>query len=50
MFATDFPYDAEGGAILVRDTRRALDELSLAAEVRKRIDAGNLLSFIKRNK
>ena len=27
MFGTDFPYDAEGGAILVRETLRALDEL-----------------------
>jgi predicted TIM-barrel fold metal-dependent hydrolase len=50
LFASDFPYDAEGGAILVRETLRSLDELSLPAGVRQRINSDNLLAFIKRNK
>lgn len=48
LFGTDFPYDAEGGAILVRDTLRALDELSLPPAERRKIDRDNLLAFISR--
>ncbi|HWV55387.1 amidohydrolase family protein [Pseudorhodoplanes sp.] len=48
MFGTDFPYDAEGGAILVRETLRALDELALPATVRTKIDRDNLLAFAAR--
>jgi predicted TIM-barrel fold metal-dependent hydrolase len=48
MFGTDFPYDAEGGAILVRETLRSLDELGLADPVRAKIDRDNLLAFITR--
>ena len=50
MFGTDFPYDAEGGAILVRETLRALDELSLPDGVRAKIDRHNLLTFIARRR
>jgi aminocarboxymuconate-semialdehyde decarboxylase len=45
MFGTDFPYDAEGGAILVRETLRALDEMALPADIRTKIDRDNLLAF-----
>jgi aminocarboxymuconate-semialdehyde decarboxylase len=48
MFGTDFPYDAEGGAILVRETLRAIDELALPAAVRRKIDRDNLLAFATR--
>jgi predicted TIM-barrel fold metal-dependent hydrolase len=48
LFGTDFPYDAEGGAILVRETLRSLDELALPASTRAAIDRGNLLRFINR--
>jgi predicted TIM-barrel fold metal-dependent hydrolase len=48
LFGTDFPYDAEGGAILVRETLRALDELTLPAAARRKIDRDNLLTFITR--
>lgn len=41
MFATDFPWDAEGGAILVGETRRSLDELSPPERAGSRIDGGN---------
>jgi aminocarboxymuconate-semialdehyde decarboxylase len=50
LFGTDFPYDAEGGAILVRETLRALDELNLPAAIRAKIDHENLLAFIKRTR
>jgi len=48
LFGTDFPYDAEGGAILVRDTLRALDDLGLPAAARAKIDRINLLDFMTR--
>ena len=48
LFGTDFPYDAEGGAILVRETLRSLDQLALPASTRAAIDRGNLLRFINR--
>jgi len=48
MFGTDFPYDAEGGAILIRETQRSLDELLLLKSVRSKIDRDNLLAFITR--
>ena len=46
LFASDFPFDAEGGPYLVRETIRALDELRLSAETRARIDHGNALAII----
>ena len=42
LFASDFPFDAEGGSYLVRETLRALDELQLDAATRARIDRGNI--------
>ncbi|MDQ2080260.1 amidohydrolase family protein [Xanthobacteraceae bacterium Astr-EGSB] len=48
VFATDFPFDAEGGGYLVRETIRALDELSLSTEARRRIDHDNLAALIGR--
>lgn len=50
MFGTDFPWDAEGGAILVRETQRALDELQLAENVRSKINSGNVLAFMTRRR
>ncbi len=47
LFASDFPYDAEGGAYLVREGVRALDDLALPAGDRARIDRDNALAFIK---
>lgn len=46
LFASDFPFDAEGGSYLVRETIRALDELALPAEVRRRIDHGNVAALM----
>jgi predicted TIM-barrel fold metal-dependent hydrolase len=41
LFASDFPFDAEGGCYLVRETIRALDELNLSTQTRAKIDHGN---------
>lgn len=46
VFATDFPFDAEGGRYLVRETIRALDELALSADIRRRIDRGNITAMM----
>jgi aminocarboxymuconate-semialdehyde decarboxylase len=46
LFASDFPFDAEGGCYLVRETIRALDELKLPTEVRAKIDHGNVQAII----
>jgi aminocarboxymuconate-semialdehyde decarboxylase len=47
LFASDFPFDAEGGSYLVRETIRALDGLLLSAETRARIDHGNAQAIIR---
>jgi aminocarboxymuconate-semialdehyde decarboxylase len=48
VFASDFPFDAEGGTYLVRETIRALDTLELTGAVRSKIDAGNISKIIRR--
>jgi hypothetical protein len=40
-------FDAEGGSYLVHETIRALNELSLSAETRARIDHGNAQAVIR---
>ena len=47
LFASDFPFDAEGGSYLVRETIRALDALELADPIRRQIDAGNVAALIR---
>jgi len=47
LFASDFPFDAEGGSYLVRETIRALDELQLPTETRVKIDHGNAQALIR---
>lgn len=42
VFATDFPFDADGGTYLVRETIAALDALDLAPAARAAIDSGNV--------
>lgn len=46
VFASDFPFDAEGGSYLVRETIRALDALELPDVVRHKIDVGNVSALI----
>ena len=49
VFASDFPFDAEGGSYLVRETIRAIDALELTTSVRRQIDVGNISKLIHRN-
>ena len=49
VFASDFPFDAEGGSYLVRETIRALDALELPKDIRQKIDTGNISALIRRN-
>jgi predicted TIM-barrel fold metal-dependent hydrolase len=50
LFASDFPFDAEGGKYLVRETIRALDELELPVAVRRQIDRTNIEKLIENAK
>ena len=47
MFASDFPFDAEGGAFMVRETLRGIDELKLNAADKQAIYKGNILKFLQ---
>jgi predicted TIM-barrel fold metal-dependent hydrolase len=49
VFASDFPFDAEGGSYLVRETVKALDALELTEAVRRQIDVGNISKIIRRD-
>jgi aminocarboxymuconate-semialdehyde decarboxylase len=49
VFASDFPFDAEGGSYLVRETIRALDALELPKDIRQKIDTGNISALMRRN-
>jgi aminocarboxymuconate-semialdehyde decarboxylase len=42
VFASDCPFDPEGGTMYIRETIRILDELKLPPERRAAIDRGNL--------
>jgi predicted TIM-barrel fold metal-dependent hydrolase len=46
VFASDFPFDAEGGAYLVRETVRAIDELNLSPSTRTAIHRENLMRLL----
>ncbi len=48
LFASDFPFDAEGGSYLVRETIRALDDLELPDAIRGQIDRGNIEALMRR--
>jgi uncharacterized protein len=47
LFATDAPFDCEGGRSLIRDTIRAVDALPISAAERERILAGNARELLK---
>ena len=49
VFASVFPFDAEGGSYLVRETIKALDALELSQAVRHQIDIGNISKLIHRD-
>ena len=42
VFASDCPFDPEGGTMYIRETIRLLDELGLSKDRREQIDRGNL--------
>lgn len=46
MFASDFPFDAEGGAYLVRKTLRAIDDLNLPPSGKVAIHRDNLMRLL----
>jgi predicted TIM-barrel fold metal-dependent hydrolase len=46
VFASDFPFDAEGGAYLVRETVRAIDDLNLQPSVKAAIHRDNLKQLL----
>jgi predicted TIM-barrel fold metal-dependent hydrolase len=46
VFASDFPFDAEGGAYLIRETARAIDELNLSPSITAAIHHGNLRKLL----
>jgi predicted TIM-barrel fold metal-dependent hydrolase len=47
LFATDCPFDLEGGPMFIRDTIAAIDGLALGEEERVKIYFGNALSMLK---
>jgi aminocarboxymuconate-semialdehyde decarboxylase len=47
LFATDAPFDCEGGRSLIRDTIGAVDALPIAAAERERIFSGNARELLK---
>jgi aminocarboxymuconate-semialdehyde decarboxylase len=46
LFATDCPFDPEGGPMFIRDTIAALDGLALTAEESAKIYFGNALGML----
>jgi len=42
VFASDCPFDPEGGTMYIRETIRLLDQLGLSKDRREQIDRGNL--------
>jgi aminocarboxymuconate-semialdehyde decarboxylase len=48
VFASDCPFDPEGGTMYIRETLRILDELKLPAAERAAVDRGNLERMVGR--
>jgi aminocarboxymuconate-semialdehyde decarboxylase len=46
IFASDFPFDAEGGAYLIRATVHAIDALNLAPASKAAINYDNLIRLL----
>jgi aminocarboxymuconate-semialdehyde decarboxylase len=47
LFATDAPFDAEQGRMLIRETIRAVNDLEIPAPERQKIFSGNARSLLK---
>jgi aminocarboxymuconate-semialdehyde decarboxylase len=48
LFATDCPFDPEGGPMFIRDTIAALDRLTLSDNEREMIYVKNALNILQR--
>ena len=46
VFASDAPFDPEGGPMYIRETIRVLDELDISDEVRRKIYSGNAIKLL----
>ena len=46
MFASDAPFDPEGGPMYIRETIRILDELEISDELRAKLFEGNARKFL----
>jgi uncharacterized protein len=46
MFASDAPFDPEGGPMYIRETIRILDELDISDELRAKLYEGNARKFL----
>lgn len=49
LFASDFPFDVEGGSYLVRESIKALDALNLDDSIRRQIYSENVSALIRRD-
>ena len=49
LFATDAPFDPEGGSLLIRETIRAVDSLETDGATRDKIFGGNLERLLRLN-
>ncbi len=49
VFASDAPFDPEGGTMYIRDTIKVIDSLDISEEDRKKIYHGNAAKLMKLN-
>ena len=47
LFATDAPFDPEGGTLLIRETINAVENLDIQPAERDKIYSGNLKRLLK---
>ena len=47
VFASDSPFDLEGGTLYIREPIRVIDELDLPDVARAKIDSGNAIRLLK---
>lgn len=46
LFASDAPFDPEGGPMYIRETIRVVDELDISEEDRQRIYRDNIVDML----
>jgi uncharacterized protein len=49
MFASDAPFDPEGGSMYIRETIRVIDNLDILETDRRKIYQGNAERLFRRN-